>query len=95
MHYGDPKDFEWDVVTGVSIGGANSFIVSLYPKGKELEMVDYITKFWSEAHTKDSVWRHHWGGVAQGFAFEEGILDDTPMYNRMVEISKEFVETGF
>ena len=38
LNYGDPKQFEYDVVSGVSVGGINSFGVSLWPKGSEVEM---------------------------------------------------------
>ena len=38
LNYGDPKEFEYDVVSGVSVGGINAFGVSIWPKGTELEM---------------------------------------------------------
>jgi len=33
MHYGNPEDFQWDVVSGVSAGAINSSAVVLFPKG--------------------------------------------------------------
>ena len=36
MHYGNPKDFEWDVVSGVSAGSINSSAIALWPKGTEV-----------------------------------------------------------
>lgn len=37
-HYGDPKEFQWDVVGGVSAGCINAAGVALWEKGKEQEM---------------------------------------------------------
>ena len=38
MKYGNPKDFQWDVVSGISIGCVNSAGIALWDKGKEVEM---------------------------------------------------------
>ena len=32
MHEGNPQDFEWDVVTGVSAGAINAAAVSVFDK---------------------------------------------------------------
>ena len=56
INYGDPQDFQYDVVAGVSVGGINSFGVSLFPKGEEVKMVDWISSFWLTMST-DDVWQ--------------------------------------
>ena len=33
MEYGNPSDYRWDVLTGVSIGGINSSAMSLFEIG--------------------------------------------------------------
>ena len=35
VHYGNPKDFEWDWITGVSAGGINSAAMAGWPVGQE------------------------------------------------------------
>ena len=35
IHYGNPKDFQWDVVSGVSAGCINAAGVSVWAKGLE------------------------------------------------------------
>ena len=32
-HYGDPTDYEWDVVSGVSAGSLNTAMTVTWPKG--------------------------------------------------------------
>ena len=34
-HYGDPNEFQWDVVSGVSAGCINAAAVAVWEKGKE------------------------------------------------------------
>jgi len=46
MHYGNPEDFQWDVVSGVSAGAINSSAVVLFPKGMEVEMSEYMDYLW-------------------------------------------------
>ena len=53
VNYGDPKQFQWDVVSGVSAGCINAAGVSLWEKGKEQEMAKWITDFWAMDHSKD------------------------------------------
>ena len=51
VNYGDPKDYQWDVVAGVSIGGAVGFFISLFAKGDEVAMANYLSDFWLNGTT--------------------------------------------
>lgn len=42
----DKSEMEYDVVTGVSAGSINMFGVALFDKGKEGEMVEFISQAW-------------------------------------------------
>ena len=53
LNYGDPKDFEWDVVSGVSAGCINAGGVGLWAKGTELEMVKWMEELWGKVKTAD------------------------------------------
>ena len=35
-HYGNPSDFTWDVVSGVSAGGINAGLTAVWPQGSEV-----------------------------------------------------------
>ena len=50
---GNPKDFEYDVVTGVSAGSINALGVSIFEKGDELNMVEWMFDFLSALGTPD------------------------------------------
>ena len=39
INYGTPSDYEYDVVTGVSVGSINALFLAGYPKGQEVQMV--------------------------------------------------------
>ena len=55
VNYGNAEDFAYDVVTGVSVGSLNALLVSVYPKGQEKEMVQYLSDTWLSLLNSD-VW---------------------------------------
>lgn len=40
LHYGNPDDYRWDVFTGVSAGSIQAGLMSVWPKGSEVEMIE-------------------------------------------------------
>ena len=40
VHYGDPKDFTWDVVSGISAGAINTGALATWATGTEFEMTE-------------------------------------------------------
>ena len=53
LHYGEPSDFMYDVVSGVSIGSINASGLAVFAKGQEREAVDYIYSTWQQIRTED------------------------------------------
>lgn len=47
LNYGDPKDFEWDWMTGVSAGGINTAAMSGWPVGSETEAVEWLSEIFT------------------------------------------------
>lgn len=47
LHYGDPKDYRYDVVSGVSIGSINAAGLAVFDKGDEYNAVDFIYQTWN------------------------------------------------
>ena len=45
-HYGDPKDFEWDVVTGISGGAINAGALSVWDKADGVESTEWLSQKW-------------------------------------------------
>ena len=44
----DKAKYEYDVVTGVSAGAINTGAVSVFGKGQESEMVEWLTEKWQQ-----------------------------------------------
>ena len=76
-HYGNPEDFTWDVVTGVSAGAINAAAVSVFEKGDEVKMAEFLSGAWASL-TTDDVWVTWPEGLAKSVLNEPGILDDSP-----------------
>ena len=45
-HYGDPEDFYWDVMSGVSAGAINTSAMSLWDKSDGYEMSEWLSDEW-------------------------------------------------
>ena len=43
LHYGDPKDFEWAVVSGISAGSMNTAAMTPWAVGDEYAMTEWLT----------------------------------------------------
>ena len=79
-------DYEYDVVTGISAGGLNAFGVSMFEKGDEEKMVQWLSDLW--AHLKSSdVWQLYpvkdWGHLI-------GLLDTKPLEHTVTKLFDEF-----
>ena len=46
LHNGNPEDYEWDVVSGVSAGSINAALLSAWEKGDELMASEHIVDKW-------------------------------------------------
>ena len=80
MKYGNPKDFQWDVVSGISIGCVNSAGIALWDKGKEVEMAQWLSDTWDGLQTTDiyKSWMSIPGiSMMSGFG-REAFFDTTP-----------------
>jgi predicted acylesterase/phospholipase RssA len=42
-HYGNPADFAWDVVTGVSAGAINTGAIVVFATGDEVAMSEFLS----------------------------------------------------
>lgn len=90
MHEGNPDDFQWDVVTGISGGAINAGALSVWAKEDGLQMSEWLSDTWNNLHTHD-VWKWWPGGLVEGFK-GQSLVDDTPLVNYLTEIYKGFPE---
>ena len=48
LYLGNPKDYQYDVVAGVSIGSINASGLALFEKGDEMAAVEFIYDMWKK-----------------------------------------------
>jgi predicted acylesterase/phospholipase RssA len=66
-HYGDPADFAYDWITGVSAGAINTAALSGWPTGTEKEASEWLSYTMTTMTTADI--RQSWPGVTLKQAF--------------------------
>ena len=76
LHYGNPKDYKYDVLSGVSAGSINSAGLSGFKIGQELAFSEWLSNVWDTIQA-DDIFKDWKGGIAHGL-FEPGIYDDSP-----------------
>ena len=77
LHYGDPREFQWDVVSGVSAGCINAAGVALWEKGKEVEMSQWMEDLWTKVITKN-IYQSWPGGALLAAPFRQSLFDTAP-----------------
>ena len=80
-HYGDPKDYEWEVHTGISAGSINTAGMVGWTPEQTVEATQYLSDMWASVDNSD-VYRDWKGHGLEGFVdsclSEISCLDTTP-----------------
>lgn len=96
VNYGNPADYQWDVVTGVSAGAINSGAIIMFAPGDEIAMTQYLSDTWRSIDSAD-IWLPRGGGKA-GLMYsmfnEPSLLDDSPLVPTLTSIIEPFRSTG-
>ena len=53
VNYGNPDDFKYDVVTGISGGSINTGMISLFEIGDEVNASEKIAEIYTTLHNSD------------------------------------------
>ena len=72
------KDFQWDVMSGVSAGSINSVAGALWKKGSESDMVQWLSDTWANVTTNEVFDNWQPNGVVTGIFTKSGVFNDTP-----------------
>ena len=78
LHYGDPADFTYDVVTGISVGSINAVHLASYAVGDELNASEAGADMWRNLKT-DDVWKNWHYTPLYGLLFKPGSIDHSPL----------------
>jgi len=85
----DAPENHYDVVSGVSVGGINTAAFALFGEGEDLALVDFLTDLWKNL-SNSNVWRfwpeEKWYNPAEPIYGEGGYLDDTPLYEYLLDV---------
>jgi hypothetical protein len=82
-----PKDVEYDVLSGVSIGAINAAGFSFFKKGQEDEASQYLLDMWGQL-SADLVYANWPGWVIEGAFMHNGLYNNT----RFVDFLMDFVK---
>lgn len=65
VHYGDPTEFAYDVVTGVSAGAINTAAFAGWAVGDEVKQTEWLSQTLLDM-TSEDIWVNWTGGVLTG-----------------------------
>ena len=85
LHYGQPEDFAWDTVSGVSAGSINTGGFATWATGTELEFTEFLSESWA-AMTNDQIYTLRSKNPIKDLFHEPSALDDTPAIATMNKI---------
>jgi predicted acylesterase/phospholipase RssA len=88
LHNGNPEDYAYDVVTGVSAGALNSLLFALTEPGTEKETTEIISDLWLGLKTKD-VYKSGWLHTAE-IIWAPSIYDDSPLLKYVKSVVKMY-----
>ena len=84
------EESQYDVISGVSVGAINAAGFSLFPKGQEKEMSEYMTGLWKNL-TNSNIWRM-WPQAGWDPTYgvrAAGYLDNSPLIELMEKLLGE------
>jgi len=107
VNYGNPDDFAYDVVAGVSAGSIITLGMAGWEVGQETEAAQWLSDLWLNLKSAD-VWKNWTLSIAEGLTMKAGLLDNSPLlafmekvvsdnftkYGRRVSLSAANVNTG-
>jgi len=75
-----PEEVGWDVVSGVSAGAMNTGATSIFAKGDEVKMSEFLVEFWSNITAESMIFKEWPQGILYGIFKMPGMFDDDPLY---------------
>jgi len=84
-HYGNPADFYWDVISGISAGAINTAGTAGWAPEEVLEMTEYLSDAWNGLFSAD-IWSLRPLPGALNVFNEESLLDDSAALETIREI---------
>ena len=70
---------QYDVISGVSVGAINSAAFSLFAKGDEIELGDFMVNLWKEMKNSNVYVLRNTMDPVEPIFYEAGYVDDSPL----------------
>ena len=77
VHNGNPADFAWDYLTGISAGSINTAGLVGWAVGDEVNATEWLSETFNGLHNSD-IWREWPEGIEKSFFGRPSLLDDSP-----------------
>lgn len=90
MHEGNPEDFQWDVVSGISGGAINACAMAVWAKEDGLAMSEWLSDEWIALRTH-TVWKW-WKEGPLAIELKSSIMNDTPLLEFLADTFSGFPE---
>jgi len=90
-HYGNPEDYYWDVVSGISAGAINTAATTPFAPEEVVEMTEFMSDSWASL-TNDMIWHQNPGTTEELLFDSPSFLDDEPAVDFMTSILSPFTE---
>ena len=91
MHEGNPQDFAYDVMTGISAGAINTGAMSVWAKEDGLAMSEWLSEMWDSIDNHD-IWKFWPDGIVGALTDEPSFIDDSPMLAFLRNVLQDFPE---
>jgi len=85
LHYGNPEDFAYDEMSGVSAGAINTAALSVWAKGDEKRATEWLSETWAQLENRD-IWEPWPIGVIPSILEEPSLLNCDPAITFMTDI---------
>ena len=101
-HYGNPDDYHWDVVTGISAGGFNSVFGVGFEPQDVLNMTEHISDVWLNFKNEDFYVPREGSFIHNQSLWDtspmedtiRGVMNQNPGYKKRITIGTAEVNTG-
>ena len=91
VNYGNPADFAYDVITGVSAGSINTTALAGWAIGSEVEAAQWVSDLWKNLKTSD-VWKDWSLGKISGITIMGGAVDNAPLHSYLRSVLSQFTD---
>ena len=85
VHSGDPNDFTWDYITGISAGSINTAGLAGWAVGDEVLATEWLSEVLSSMKTSD-VWIEYPEGPIKALTDRPSLIDTSPFISYLTSI---------